>query len=242
VAPKAWQRVIREQHQAEDPRPPLESLTGCWVEPMAWGEAEEFILKYEWLGTMGRATATYGLRAPDGELIGVACFGLPGAAQSRDLCGKDRRSLAICLERGACSHRAPANASSFLISRATKMAADEHGWRVFYAYGDPEAGEFGTVYQACNWRYVGQGVGRGKRKGLRADFFIPDENKTIANRTLHCRGLTEAKARALGWIPQWRHPKHKYVHFEGTRTERKGLLAALRYSVLPYPQRAEVLA
>jgi hypothetical protein len=78
------------------------------VEAISRDEAEPFILRYEWLGTLGRgASAIYGMRSSEGELIGVACFGLPGSIQSRDICGQHNRHLAICLERGACSHHAP---------------------------------------------------------------------------------------------------------------------------------------
>ena len=50
ASPKAWQRIIRERHKEEDPRPPLASTDGCVVEPITRAEAEPFILKYEWLG------------------------------------------------------------------------------------------------------------------------------------------------------------------------------------------------
>jgi hypothetical protein len=197
------------------------------------------------LGTTGRnSTATYGLRAPDGELIGAAVFGWPGAIQSRDICGQQHRSLAVCLERGACNHPAPPNAASFLISRAVRLAARDYGWRIFYAYADPEAGEIGTVYQACNWLYLGQGVGRGKNRGekssLRQDWMIPEEgNRVISSRTLCHRGVLIREARERGWIPVYKHPKHKYVHFEGSHAERRRLLEQLRYPPQPYPKRQE---
>jgi hypothetical protein len=234
----AHQRAITERHRRDDPRPLMSSLDGCTVEAISRAEAEEIILAYEWLGTMGPVNrAFYGLRAPGGELLGTVVFGMPGSAESRDVCGVERRGQAICLERGACVHYSPANAASFLISRATKLAAAGHGWRIFYAYADPEAGETGTVYQACNWLYIGQGTGRGIRNLVRRDWMIPEEgNRVISSRTLTGRGLTERRAYRRGWVPVHRLPKHKYVHFEGSRTERKQLMAALRYPVLPYPK------
>jgi len=242
ISPKAWQRTIRERHGEKDTRPPLESVAGCVVEPITAAEAKPFILRYEWLGTMGvSTTATYGMRAPDGELIGVSCFGFPGSPQSRDICGAENRDLAICLERGACSHLAPPNAASYLITRSVRLAARDGGWRIFYAYADPQAGEIGTVYQSCNWLYIGQGVGRTRNKGkfsLRQDWMIPEEgNKIISSRTLRNRGVLIRQAREMGWIPVYRHPKHKYVHFEGGHGERKRLMEQLRYPPQPYPKR-----
>jgi hypothetical protein len=220
----------------------MASTSGCRVEAITRAEAEQIILRYEWLGTMGRASvATYGLRAPDGELIGAAVFGWPGSPESRDICGRQHRELAVCLERGACAHHAPPNAASFLISRATKLASADHGWSIFYAYADPEAGEIGTVYQAANWLYLGQGVGRPHSTGkhsLRQDWMIPEEdNRVIASRTLRDRGVTIRQALDKGWVPVYRHAKHKYMTFEGPRGQRKQLLHDLRYPVQPYPKR-----
>ena len=36
------------------------------------------------------------------------------------------------------------------------------GRRSSTPYSDPRDGEIGTVYQACNWIYLGEGVGRCK--------------------------------------------------------------------------------
>lgn len=238
ISAKAHQRVIREREAATEPRKQMTSMRGCWVEPISREEAEAIILRYEWLGTLGRAVATYGLRAPGGELIGTAVFGWPSAVESRDICGKENRELAICLERGACVHFAPPNAASFLISHACRMAAKDRGWRIFYAYADPEAGEIGTVYQATNWHYIGQGVGRTPGR-LREDWRLPD-GRELSGRSLRHRKMKRADALALGWKPIYKHPKHKYVHFEGSKTERAALLRALRYPTMDYPKREAV--
>lgn len=240
VSDKAHQRVIREQQAAREPRPQMTSLAGCWVEPITRADAESVILRYEWLGTMGRGVATYGLRGPGGVLLGAAVFGWPSAVQSRDICGKENRDKAICLERGACVHYAPSNAASYLISHAAKQAARDNGWQIFYAYADPEAGEIGTVYQACNWLYIGQGVGRTPGR-LREDWRLPD-GSVLTSRSLRHKKMKRQDALDAGWKPVYKHPKHKYVHFEGTRTERADLLAALRYPPQPYPKRPTTAA
>jgi len=63
-------------------------------------------------------------------------------------------------------HWAPRNAASFLISRAVKLVRCLLGIERFFAYADPEAGEYGGVYQACGWHYLGQGLHgqRGERR------------------------------------------------------------------------------
>jgi hypothetical protein len=235
IGAKAHQRVIREQHATSEPKPALPNLDGCRVEPITTEQAKTIILKYEWLGTMGRSVATYGLIAKDGELLGAAVFGWPSAVQSRDICGVENRDLAVCLERGACVHYAPSNAASFLIANSVKQAAHDHGWRIFYAYADPEAGEIGTVYQACNWLYIGQGVGRTPGR-FREDWVLPC-GKVLSSRSLRHRKMKRGDALQAGWKPVYKYPKHKYVHFEGTKIERRELLKALRYPPKTYPKR-----
>ena len=119
---RAFQSIIREQ---------IPSLAGCSVGSIPNADAKWLILRYEWLGTMPRRAYSYGLKSASGALLGVAVFGFTISPESRDVCGKDNRHLAICLERGACVPDAPANAASFLISRAVKLAAADHGFRIF---------------------------------------------------------------------------------------------------------------
>lgn len=235
TAPVAHQRLIRERRAATDPRAPIASLSGCHVVPVSTADARRVILEYEWLGTLGRAAATYGLVAPSGDLLGVACFGWPASPESRDICGRDLRDAAVCLERGACVHYAPPNAASFLIAGAVRQARKDHGWEIFYAYADPEAGEIGTVYQACNWLYIGQGVGR--TPGRPREYWLRPDGSIVSTRTLRHRKMKKADAEAQGWVRIPKHPKHKYVHFDGSHSRVAALRRALRYPPLPYPKR-----
>jgi hypothetical protein len=146
LAPIAHQRRIREREAARDPRPEMDTLEGCAVERIPFAEAKAIITRYEWLRSMATGTlACYGLKTPHGELVGVAALSRGPAPESGDICGREHRGLAICLARGACVHWAHPHAASFLISRACKLAAKEFGWKIFYAYADPMAGEIGTA-------------------------------------------------------------------------------------------------
>ena len=105
LAPIAHQRRIRDAEAARDPRPTMASLEGSTVEQISFAEARALIIRYEWLGTMPLGTrACYGLRAPSGELAGVAVFAPPPSPESRDICGPEHRDLTITLARGACLH------------------------------------------------------------------------------------------------------------------------------------------
>ncbi len=225
-----------------NPRPAMESMAGCWVSQITRQQAEEVIFRYEWLGTMPSVPrAHYGLFSPDGELIGVTCFGNGPGTNSRNICGPEYSGIAICLERGACVHWAHKNAGSFLVRKACKQAAKDHGWKIFFAYSDEAAGEIGTIYQASNWSYIGRGVGRGSGKSSRAEYIRPDGSR-VSSRAMRrkCFPQTIPEAwhsyEAEGWSVRRVADKHKYVWIEA-----KGRLKEIlqsRISALPYPKRS----
>ena len=122
-----------------------------------------------------------------------------------------------------------------MVANACRLISRLHGYRIFYAYSDEDAGEIGTIYQACNWIYIGQGVGRSP--GRMREYFVDLNGKVISSRTLRHRSMTKREAMGLGWKVLLQSPKHKYVWFEGSVKERKTLRASLRYPAKPYPKR-----
>lgn len=238
---KCYQRVIRDSH-----KPVAAGDPGSWqVLPITREDAASVILEYEWLHSMPKVgRAYYGLFSGN-LLLGAACFGMGMGTGHRCLCGERWRDKAIALERGACrpikcDGMHSDNAASRLISGACKQAYREYGWQIFFAYSDVEAGEIGTVYQACNWLYLGQGVGRGKGNTWRYQYITP-EGETYTSRRWRAykarNCLTWAQAEALGWSRRKHYDKHKYVWFEGGRRDKKQLRKDLRYPVLEYPKR-----
>jgi hypothetical protein len=160
----AHQRLIADRERNQYPGGRIASLDGFSVETITRETAMALILTYEWLGNMGRANFFVGLYSPQRELIGVACFGYgPASATMRKLLMGE----ALCLERGACVPHAPKNAASFLISHACHLVYRTTEISRFFAYGDPMAGEYGAVYQASNWLYLGQGLNGGKGRARR---------------------------------------------------------------------------
>jgi hypothetical protein len=238
--PVAHQRRIREREAARDPRPIMTTLEGCTVAPISFAAAKALITRYEWLGTMPTGPrAAYGLKDAAGGLIGVAVFDRGPAPESGDICGRDNRDKAICLARGACVHWAHPHAASFLIARACKLARQQFGWAVFYAYSDPQAGELGTIYQAANGLYLGAGTGRNEGRG-RPRFFNRREGRWVSERVLRKRGLKPADLGRDHWIIDATRDKGRYAFFVGSRREKRDLLVALKYPPLAYPKRGRV--
>ena len=216
----AYQRAIAEQRAAADPRTRLTNLDSCAVETIARADASPIIERYEWLGGIGPRTEYFvGLISGTRELLGVACFGHGPGGSISDIIG----APALCLERGACVHYAPPNAASFLINRACKLLYRIDGIHRFFAYADPMAGEYGAVYQAAGWLYLGQGLdgsqGRRRRYFVLApglDRNVPQNWKTT--RVFRRQGkprLDFKTARALGWQIADRAAKHVYVAYVG---------------------------
>jgi hypothetical protein len=242
LAGKAHQRLIRERQARLRPEPMLASLDRCRVVALTTKDVEALIEEYEWLGTVGRPLACYGLLSPrkridvhnvqGEELLGAVCFSVGPGSNSHDVCGPENKEKAVCLSRGACVHWAPKNAASFLIRGAIKQAHLDHGWQIFFAYSDEQAGEIGTVYQASNWNYIGRSAGGNMEK-----FVSPDGSLTLSSRAMRARtGKTKKEAVLAGWTPIQEARKHKYVWFEGRWAPL--LRKACRFPFLPYPKRA----
>jgi len=168
VTGKAWQRQIREQ-QAALPDPLLAekqvlaaSLKNATVREVDYQTAKEFIVRYEWLKSMGTTDISFGLYFGE-HLAGVECFGrTAGTKSAASVCGPEYAHMVKTLCRGACAPWADppridskgrvhtGAAASFLISESCRLMS-ERGFHIFVAYSDAEAGEIGTVYQSCNW-------------------------------------------------------------------------------------------
>lgn len=242
----AFQRRKREQLMLEEPRVQIASLDGYTVGTIGQREAESLIDRYEYLGTMGRAEVFIGLFSPYRELHGVAAFGRGpnGGREGREI-GSIRALIgepALCLERGACVHYAPKNAASYLISRACRLVSRLSGTAIFFAYADPKAGEYGAVYQAANWIYLGQGDFNRKSKRTErmyvlrpgADADDPRNWRPTYDLRRGGRRLGWDEARAAGWRLEYR--PSKYVYATNVGRERKAWLARVPAFAYPAPR------
>jgi hypothetical protein len=97
MRPVCYQKEVRDREAAADPTRLQDKTIGYTIEKIGAAEAREFILKFEYLGTVGRSLARYGARTAVGELAAVALFGLPG----RNHLSKSLRTRASRLHCGA---------------------------------------------------------------------------------------------------------------------------------------------
>lgn len=114
-------------------------------------EHRQFIQKYEWLGTIGFGVKWVFTARYENKLAGVLMISEPNSYQF----GKEE----ALIQRGAVSSWAPKNLNSKLVMFSCKWMVKNTEKRIFTAYSDTEAGEIGTIYQACNFDYLGQDYG-----------------------------------------------------------------------------------
>ena len=114
--------------------------------------------------------------------------------------------------------------------------------RVLLSYADAEQNHVGTIYQATNWIYQGFGIG------------TPPGNYTVKEYKgglwMHARSVSdrwgavniEILARTIGHT-FWRkreQPKHRYLYFLGSKSDRNKCIAHLKYPEVPYPKLNEI--
>ena len=236
----AWQRQLRDRHVHEGTPAGVDlSLNKAVIRPISRETAAQIILKYEWLGTMQSSSLHFGLFFGP-YVAGVTCVALrssgvacPGIGVQYGVSQDD-----VCiLVRGACVHWAPPGANSKLVSWTCKLLAKQKAGKIILAFADEDAGEIGTIYQACNWAYIG-------RSAYNVAFVSPAKRaynrRMIGERAkqdgVSFRAVTTALANN-GWTKQAEQTKHKYAFvLDKSDAVLVKRVEALR---LPYPKRVQ---
>ena len=116
-----------------------------------------FIEKYEWLGKMpNRPTHRFVALYKD-KIGAVIIMSTPNSFSK--IIGENTKDMEKLISRGANAYWTPKNLSSSLIMWSIRWMVNNTQFRVFSAYSDIEAKEIGTIYQACNFIYLGQKYG-----------------------------------------------------------------------------------
>lgn len=233
----AWQKQLRDRYEAEGvPLVPHLDIKRAIVRPVSRHLAEQIIFKYEWLGTMANTHWHYGIFFGS-YCAGVCCVGsssVVAGPYTHHTFGIDRNALSM-LARGACVHWAPNGTNSKLVAWTLKFVA-RLGFKIILAYSDSDAGEIGTIYQACNWVYIGKGIGRHK------ELIAPNGrilNETIINKyAKHYRMSYRAYFDHLmsnGWHYQETNAKGRYIYILDKSD--KALVDRVEHMRQPYPKR-----
>lgn len=115
-------------------------------------EHKKFIQRYEWLGTVGYSPKWVFTARIDGKLGAVVIISEPNAYTKHT-------ELEALISRGATASWTPKNLGSKMIMFSCNWMVKNTSKRVFFGYSDQSAGEVGIIYQACNFKYLGQHFG-----------------------------------------------------------------------------------
>lgn len=245
----AHQKIIRDKKSITD----KDNLFGCYwekldlslknavIRPIDLYSAAKMIIEYEWLGCMPAVNFySFGIFF-DGVCGGVVVYGQEytenlGVWDKYDYTGK-----IILLSRGVCLHWTPINTGSKLIMASMKMIPEKY--KIVTCTTDHLAGEIGTIYQACNFHYVGSmresNPNVNSRKMDREGYLI--NGKLYGSRAIRQKiGSQRMEDILKRWpnaekIPQ--NSKHRYFYFIGSDKEKKYYKSQIEHLIKPYPKR-----
>ena len=157
-----------------------------------------FIERYEWLGTLSMYTTHWFACYYHEILAGVILFNMPNAFSK--LLGEDTPKMERLISRGACISWSPKNLASAFLMWCIKWMVQNTEYRLFTAYSDPLAKELGTIYQACNFYYLGNKAGTTTR------YVNPYTGKIVSDRFFRQRSAYVKYAKELGvqWQSDWK--------------------------------------
>ena len=176
-------------------------------------EHRDFIARYEWLGSVGFGVRWCFTARYHGMLAGVVLLSEPTAYSSFDM------KIEALIQRGACASWAPINLNSRLVMFACRWMVQNTDKRMFVAYSDPTAGEIGTIYQACNFDYLGNSYGASRGYKL-------ESGRVVGDRYFTRTSAMKKWAKQLGipWRKEWCKPNG----FQDVHAIPENVLMALR--------------
>lgn len=215
------------------------------VKPIDISFAKSIIEEYEYLGCLAAVNwFSFGIFFKDENnkmyCGGVVVFGQEYAENTGVWDKYGYTGKIILLNRGVCLHWTPKNTNSYLIMKAIKMLPKKY--EIVTATVDPDAGEIGTIYQACNWYYVGalrknkkrlNVIINGKKYGSRS---IRQKYGTMAQDK-----LPDLVKKRLGDDTSIEfitvYSKHRYFYFRGNKNIKRIHKKAIQETIKLYPKR-----
>lgn len=248
VIGEAWQYKRRLECAEEESTDPYWEefdldIQASVVREISYNEAKRVIEKYEWLGCMPVCVKhCYGIYFPHKKLYGsewllggVTVFASEYAENTGVWDKYGFGGKIILLARGVCVHFCPKNTNSHLIMESIKKLPTQY--EVITCTVDNFAGEVGTIYQSCNFVYVGAMRKNKKRTGCIID------GKLYGTRTLRQMFGTQDKQKILEIHPDAKFitqkSKSRYFYFRCDRKTKRQYMKAVEHLIKPYPKRGE---
>ena len=196
----------------------------------------EWMLRVHYAKRVPTISFAFGLYE-DEDLVGVVTYGTPAAAPLRDgIAGPEHAHLVLELNRLVLK-REVKNGASELVGVSLRQLPKPS---LVISYADTSHGHVGYVYQACNFLYTGLSAKRTdwKVKGLEHlhGQTIADLSKSAAGGEKGSRAQFMRDKYGDDFYLEDRSRKHRYIYVCGSKTQKRQLVAALRYKQEPYPK------
>lgn len=204
---------------------------GYTVRPVNKRETHWWMLNIHYAKRVPPLSYAFGLFR-DSELVGVITYGQPASPPlCKGIAGEENKHLVLELNRLVLRDNLK-NEASRLIAQSLKQIPTP---RIVVSYADTEQDHVGVVYQATNWLYTGC-------NDPRKDWAVRGRENTHVKALMNEYGSLKALQEAVGDDFYWRQRsvKHRYVMLLGNKTEKKALIKALKYPILPYPKKEEL--
>lgn len=198
-------------------------------------ETHWFLLNIHYAKRLPSISYAYGL-VRNGELVGVITYGKPPSKTlCEGVCGVEYSPIVLELNRLCLRDNKP-NEASRLVGKSLALLPRPS---VVVSFADSAQDHTGYIYQATNFLYTGLST---KRNEWAVKGMEHLHSKTLSGMF---RGELDGK-RPIERIKEMygddfyyreRSRKHRYIMILGNKTEKKQLVKALRYPLLPYPKK-----
>lgn len=168
------------------------------------------------------------------EVVGVAVYGFP---VGRRVVGSISPTLengdVLELTRLWVRDTEPFNTESYFLGQTFQWLRKNTDVKVLISYSDPMYGHVGTIYQATNWLYQGNGTMRVKGYLHRVNGELLHPRSCVSKYgTIKEKVLKEIDSE-YERIPLKK--KHRYIYILDKRCKKK-ILSTLKHSIKPYPK------
>ena len=229
----AWQKQMRDKYISEGtPDVPHLDVKKAIVRPVTRNLAKQIILKYEWLGTLIPAQLYYAyfrqlLRRGNvciswWQQRNVYAHGIDVTPQELAYLSREQMYIAL-------------RANSKLVSWTCRFLKRDTAAKIVIAYADTDAGEYGTIYQACNWICVGKGSSTEQWVAPNGRVYDQKLPWNLAKANGGTRKNWVLALKKAGWRTQLSNPKYRYVYILDKNDKR--LCELVEKKRVPYPKR-----
>lgn len=209
-----------------------QEVTGYDVRPIDSVTTYPFLLQIHYARRLPPISYAYGLFL-DNELVGVVTYGYPASASLVvGICGRKYADRVLELNRLCLRDNKPHEASR-LVAASLKLLPKP---KIIVSYADTSQDHTGIVYQATNFLYTGLSAKR-QEWAIKGKEHL--HSRTISKSSSGTGRIVDNLKEQYGddFYYRERPRKHRYIMFLGSRSDKRTMLKAFKYDILPYPKK-----